>query len=150
MVTKSMHKVKLSMHCPVKMSVNGPIIPSENASLSISKNVYTLQRARYSGRKQFFFLQFLPRVTRTWAKTHLYPPWKPHSGTFKDEIERQLDPACTWINVLGRRLNILLLNPLDYVCPQSLALCINTQPSEHDWVDLCMELNNHQQTCTFR
>lgn len=55
------------------------------------------------------------------------------------------------INVLGRQAQHPLVEPLNYVCPPSLALCISTQSSEHNWVvDLYMEFKNRPQICTFR
>lgn len=38
--------------------------------------------------QKFALLQLLPFVMPALIKTHLYPTWKLHYGTSKDEIER--------------------------------------------------------------
>ena len=44
----------------------------------------------YSDSKKLFSPPNLPRVMFTFVKTHLYPIWKLHSGTNKDEIDNPL------------------------------------------------------------
>ena len=116
--------------------------PSQANCITVhfQKCVYSVEGSLFRGKKQFFFLQLLPRVMRTWAKTRFYPPWKPRSGTSKDEIERQLDPTCAHtVDQCSRTpAQHPLVELLNYVCPPSLALCISTQSSEHNWVVACV------------
>lgn len=90
-------------------------------TVSISKNVHKLKLSTLTPKKNL--PRHAPCVVLTLRKTHLYPPWKLHSGTSKDEIQCQFGSCCTHgcirIVVLGRLLNMLLLDPSVYACPPS-------------------------------
>ena len=63
----------------------------------------------------------LPRVMLRFAKTHLYPEWKLHSNTNKDEIESSFMVAVCMIGLgmVGTKMNL----NLHHICALCFEVC---------------------------
>ena len=61
----------------------------------------------YSNKRQLFPPQKLPRVMLTFVTTHLYPTWKLHCDTCKDEI---MSPSMViWVDYYANYTTIFII-----------------------------------------